>query len=77
MPTVIVYRQPACAVCGQVERYLRDRGVPFFVRDIDVDPAAMEYFLALGYLATPVTVVNGSVVPGYLPKRLAQLLSCT
>lgn len=75
MPDVIVYRQTSCRACHQVERFLQERGVPFTAKDIDVDAAALAEFLTLGYLTTPVTVVNGTPVPGFQPKRLAQLLS--
>lgn len=74
-PTVVVYRQPTCAACSQVERFLHARSVPFVVKDIDADPAALEEFLAIGYLTTPVTVVDGTPVPGFQPKRLTQLLA--
>jgi mycoredoxin len=75
MSVVVVYRQPTCAACGQVERFLHDRGVPFTVQDIDADPGALRDFLAFGYLTTPVTVVNGTPVPGFNPKRLTALLT--
>ncbi len=74
MPDVIVYRQTSCGACHQVERFLRERGVPFTAKDIDVDATALTEFLALGYLTTPVTVVNGTPVPGFQPRRLTQLL---
>jgi glutaredoxin len=75
MPQVVVYRQASCASCSHVERYLRDRGVVFTTKDIDADPAAMEKFLTYGYLTTPVTVIDGTPVPGFQLKRLAGLLA--
>lgn len=74
MPEVILYRQAACAACAPVERFLRERGVPFVSKDIGADPQALEEFVRLGYLTTPVTVIEGTPVPGFQPKRLAQLL---
>ena len=74
MSEVVLYHQAACAPCTQVERFLWDRGVPFTAKDIGADQEAMQEFLALGYLTTPVTVIDGTPVPGFQPKRLAQLL---
>lgn len=75
MPDVIVYSQPHCGSCSQVERYLRDRGVVFTAKDIGADTAAMAEFLTCGYLTTPVTVIAGTPVAGFQPKRLASLLA--
>jgi glutaredoxin len=75
MATVLLYRQTHCGACGAVERYLHDRGVEVAAKDIDTDPAALAEFLAFGYLTTPLTVVNGTPVPGFQPKRLAELLA--
>jgi glutaredoxin len=74
MPEVILYQQTACASCTQIERFLRDRGIPFTAKDIGADAEAMRAFLELGYLTTPVTLIDGTPVPGFQPKRLAQLL---
>ncbi len=74
MPEVVLYQQITCASCSQVERFLRERGIPFTAKDIGADAEAMQEFLELGYLTTPVTVIDGTPVPGFQPKRLAQLL---
>ncbi len=75
MPDIVVYSQTTCASCNQVERVLHERGVAFTVKDIGADPAAMEEFLAYGFLTTPLTVIDGDPVPGFQPKRLTQLLA--
>ncbi len=74
MPDVILYQQTTCASCTHVERFLRERGIPFTAKDIGADAEAMQEFLGLGYLTTPVTVIDGTPLPGFQPKRLAQLL---
>lgn len=74
MLNIVVYTQKTCASCTHVERFLQERGVPFTAKDIGVDAEAMQEFVELGYLTTPVTVVDGTVVAGFQPKRLAQLL---
>lgn len=75
MPEVVVYRQATCASCTRVERFLHERGVAFTAKDVGADATAMQEFLALGYLTTPVTVVDGTAVPGFQPKQLARLLA--
>lgn len=75
MPDVVLYTQAHCAACGQVARWLGERGIACTARDVGADPAAMAEFLTLGYLTTPVTVVDGTAVPGFQPKRLAALLT--
>ncbi|HLZ69965.1 MAG TPA: glutaredoxin family protein [Dehalococcoidia bacterium] len=75
MTAVLLYRQRHCAACAPVERYLREHGVAFTPREIDTDPAAMAEFLTYGYLTTPLTVIAGTPVAGFQPKRLAELLA--
>lgn len=75
MLSIVVYTQDACASCRHVERFFQDRGVPFTAKDIGGDADAMREFLELGYLTTPVTVIDGTVVAGFQPKRLAELLA--
>lgn len=75
MAAVHLYRQTHCGSCVAVERYLRDHGVGFVAKEVDTDPAAMAEFLAFGYLTTPLTVIDGTPVPGFQPKRLAELLA--
>jgi glutaredoxin 3 len=75
MPRVVLYTQANCATCPQVARWLRERGVAYTAKDVGTDPAAMAEFLTLGYLTTPVTVVDDTAVPGFQPQRLARLLA--
>ncbi len=74
MAEIVVYTQPSCASCDQVQRFLRKQGVAFAVKDVGADPAAMAEFLPYGFLTTPLTVVDGTPVAGFQPKRLAGLL---
>jgi glutaredoxin len=75
MPEIILYQQRTCVSCTQVERFLHDRGVPFTAKDIGADPAAMEEFLAYGFMTTPLTVIDGTPIAGFQPKRLATVLA--
>jgi glutaredoxin 3 len=60
--------------CEKVKEFLSQKGVPFVERDVVKDPQAFEELAKLGYLTTPVIVVDGQVVVGFNRKRLEQLL---
>lgn len=71
---VVLYTQPGCAPCDQVRTFLAQRGVAFEVRDVAADPQALEELTSMGYLATPVTLVDDEAVVGFDRKRLEALL---
>ncbi len=72
---VVVFTQPHCAGCSQVERFLETRGVTFTVRDVSRDAAALEEIVSRGYLSTPVTRIGDRWVAGFRRKELEVLLS--
>ena len=57
-----------------MKEFLSQKGVPFTERDLVQDPQAIEELARLGYLTTPVIVVDGEVVVGFDRRRLEQLL---
>jgi glutaredoxin len=71
---VVVYTQPHCASCSQVERFLEQRGVAFTVRDVSKDPRALEEIASRGYMSTPVTRIGDRWVAGFRRKELESLL---
>jgi glutaredoxin len=58
-----------------VEELLSQKGVPYTTRDVTLDEAALQELEALGYLATPVTMIDGQVVVGFDRQRLDALLA--
>ncbi len=56
-----------------VKEFLRERGVVYELKDVNVDPEARAEFVRAGYLLPPVVVVDGVPIPGYDPARLEQL----
>jgi glutaredoxin 3 len=48
--------------------------VPFVVKDIRTDPAALQELVKLGFRATPVTLVDGEAVVGFDREKLQRLL---
>lgn len=51
--------------CEKVKEYLSQKGVQFQEKDVVQDPSAFADLRELGYMATPVTVINGLVVVGF------------
>ena len=60
--------------CDKVKEFLSQKGIPFVERDVVRDPEALEELSRLGYMTTPVTVIDGQVVVGFDRKRLEALL---
>ena len=60
--------------CDTVKEFLSQKGVEFTERDITVDDTAIAELEELGYMTTPVTVVEGEVVVGFNRERLDELL---
>ena len=60
--------------CGRVKEFLSQRGVDFVDRDITTDEEAIAELDELGYMTTPVTVIDGEVVIGFNPTKFEELL---
>jgi glutaredoxin 3 len=60
--------------CNRVKEFLSQKGIEFTDRDIMVDDRAIAELEELGYMTTPVTLIDGEVVVGFDRGRLEQLL---
>ncbi len=60
--------------CERVKEFLSQKQVEFAERNIAADPAALAELEKLGYMTTPVTLVDGEVVVGFDRARLERLL---
>lgn len=60
--------------CGKTKEFLSQNQIPFEDRDISKDPTAVDELQKLGYMTTPVTVIDGEVVVGFDQAKLAHLL---
>jgi len=54
--------------------FLSQRGIPFVAKDVTTDLEARQELIALGSRSTPTIVVDGEVLIGFNPTKLAQLL---
>ena len=60
--------------CGRVKEFLSQRGVDFVDLDITTDEEAIAELDELGYMTTPVTVIDGEVVIGFDLGKFEELL---
>jgi len=60
--------------CDQAKEYLSQKGIQFDGKDIAQDPAALGELKALGYMTTPVIVINGSVIVGFDSDKIDSAL---
>jgi glutaredoxin 3 len=51
--------------CDKAKEYLSQKGVQFQEKDIVQDPTALDDLKKLGYMTTPVIVVDGAVIVGF------------
>ncbi len=73
-PEIVVYTQPHCPSCDQVERYLEQRDLPFTVRDVFEDPEALEEITSRGYMSTPVTRIGDRWIAGFRRSVFERIL---
>ena len=60
--------------CDQAKEYLSQKGIKFQERDIAQDPGALADLKKLGYMTTPVIVVDDSVIVGFDAEKIDQAL---
>ena len=60
--------------CAKVKEFLSQSNVEFTERNIATDETALKDLEKIGYMTTPVTVVDGVVVVGFDRARLEKLL---
>lgn len=72
---VIVYTTSWCGWCRKTLAYLTQQGVPFENRDIEAEEMWRDELLEkTGGTSIPVVEIDGQIVRGYDPQRMAQLL---
>lgn len=72
---IVVYTQPHCAGCKEVERFLEERGVAFVIRDISTDFRALEEIAERGFMSTPVTRIGERWIAGFRRKELERAVA--
>ncbi len=60
--------------CDQAKEYLSQKGTQFQEKDIAQDPTALADLKKLGYMTTPVIVIDGSIIVGFDADKIDQAL---
>jgi glutaredoxin len=60
--------------CGKVKEYLSQKQVHFDDRDVTKEPSAILELQRLGFMTTPVTVVDDKVIVGFDVPKLDEAL---
>ena len=60
--------------CGKVKEFLSQNKIDFVDRNIAADESALAELEKLGFMTTPVTVIDGEVVVGFDVPKLRTLL---
>lgn len=72
---VIMYSTSWCGYCKKMRQFLQANDVPFVERDIEASEENRALYDKLGVSGIPVVIVNGEVVKGYNPRKVASLAS--
>ena len=57
-----------------MKEFLHQKGIAFTEKDVSADDQALDEVMAMGFAATPVTVIDGEAVVVFNRARLEQLL---
>jgi len=60
--------------CQKTKEYLSQEQIPFQERDVTKDAGAVEELQRLGYMTTPVTVIDGTVIVGFDAAKIGAAL---
>ncbi len=60
--------------CAKVKEFLSQNKIDFTERNVAADERAVDELQKIGYMTTPVTVVDGEVVVGFDRDKLQKLL---
>lgn len=61
--------------CDQAKEYLSQKGIQFQERDIAHDSSALADLQKLGYMTTPVIVIDNSVIVGFDAEKIDQAIA--
>ena len=60
--------------CGLTKEFLSRNGIQFVERNIVQEPEALNDLRQLGYMTTPVTLVDGQAIVGFDEGKLSRAL---
>ena len=60
--------------CNKVKEFLSQKQIAYTERNIAADESALAELEKLGYMSTPVTLIDGEIIVGFDRARLEELL---
>jgi glutaredoxin len=73
---VAMYMTEWCPVCRQARKWLDERGYEFIEHDVERDPRAAVFFVAVNpHGSVPTFDVGGEILIGFDPKRLNEAIT--
>jgi glutaredoxin 3 len=61
-------------LCDRAKEYLSQKGIQFREKEIVQDPTALDDLKKLGYITTPVIVIDGAVIVGFDTAKIDEAL---
>jgi glutaredoxin len=61
--------------CDKTKEFLSQNNISFTEKNVAADPSALEELRKLGYMTTPVTVIDDAVIVGFDTAKLQSALS--
>lgn len=61
--------------CERTKEYLSQKKIAFKERDVTKDPIAVQELQRLGFMTTPVTVIDGSTIVGFDTAKIDAALA--
>lgn len=71
---VELYVTSWCGYCKKMERFLKEKGIPYTRFDIEKDGNAAQTYRELGGSGVPVTRIGSNIVHGYNPDAVMSYL---
>ena len=71
---VILYATSWCGYCAKTRKFLVQHNVPYYEYDIEKSEEGKEQYLSLGQSGVPVLLIDGKMIHGYNPQKMAKLL---
>ena len=73
MTAITIYTKPNCVQCNATYRALDAAGIDYEIRDLTLDPTALEQVKALGHLQAPVVIAGDDHWAGFRPDKIDAL----
>lgn len=73
MKQVIIYSSDSCGYCQKAKAFLKENGVQFIEKKVDIDPIAQKEMMAMKAQGVPVIKVEDEIIMGFDLPRLEAL----